>query len=137
VGAIVGASILGIFVNYIISRAISGESTDGIFLGSSVDQVREGIAKVDEEKKVTSVYGKVVSIGSGTLVLEVQQIEGPKQFTFIYGDDTKIFTLANDAASSEIPLSSDEIQVGDHLTVTSNEAVGSVQDQHAIKIVKL
>src|SRR3569832_1555676 len=102
-GIILGAGSLALFVNYLFTNAHSSKDTSALFLGGSIDQVREGLAKANEEKKVTSVYGKVLSIGGGTLVLEVAQIEGPKQFTFIYGDDTKIFSLANDAASSEVP----------------------------------
>lgn len=138
-GFVLGALLLGIVVNYLVSQAISGASTNGVFLGSSIDQVRAGIVQVNAEQEATSVYGKVVSIdhASGTFVLEVMQSTGKKEFTFTYDNSTKIVYLANDAASTEIPLSSDEITVGTGLTVETSEAVGSVDNQHAVKVTRL
>jgi hypothetical protein len=138
-GFVVGALLLGVLVNYLISNAISGASTEGIFLGSSVDQVREGIAKVNAEKAATSVYGHVVSIDvrKGIMVLEVAQIEGKKQYTFEYDSNTQFVYLANDAASTETPFSPETIPVGDGLNVHVNEAVGSVPNQHAVKVIRI
>ncbi len=138
-GFVVGGLVLGLLVNYLVSNAISGAPTDGMFLGSGVDQVREGISKADQEQKATSVFGKIVSIDSahGKLVLEVSQIEGKKQFVFSYDNTTVIAYLANDASSTQTPLSSDELKVGDGLTVTTNEAIGSVENQHAVKIIRI
>jgi len=138
-GFVLGALVLGLIVNYLISNAISGVPTDGLFLGSSVDQVREGMSKVDAEKTATSVYGHVVSIDTakGQIVLEVVQIEGKKQFTFSYDNSSTIVYLANDAASTPTPLSAEELKVGDALTVTTSEAVGSVENQHAVKITRI
>ncbi len=136
-GIILGAGSLALFVNYLFSNAIYYDDASGKFLGTSINQVHDGLMKVSEEKKATSVYGKVISVGGGTIVIEVSQVEGPKQYTFIYDDSTRIVSLAHDAASTEVPYSSDEIQAGDRLTVTTNEAVGSVSNQHAVKIIKL
>ena len=136
-GFVVGALVLGIFVNYLISRAISNDSTNGYLLGGAVEQVREGINMVKGEKERTSAYGKVVSISGGTLVIEVANSQGPKQYTFKYDDNTKFVSLANDAASTEIPLSTDTIEVGTELNVYTKEAMGSVSNQYAVKVIKL
>ncbi len=136
-GFIVGALILGLIVNYLISGALSGASTNGKFLGGNIDQVRAGIAQANAEKAATSVYGHVVSIGNGTLVLEVAQSTGKKQFTFVYDDNTKFVYLANDAASTQMPLSTGEITIGTALTIETNEPVGSVANQHAVKATRL
>lgn len=137
-GFIIGVLALGIFVNYLISNAISGAATTGLFLGSSVDQVREGIAKVNDQKKALAVYGHVVSIGSGTLVLSVFQLDGSKKdMTFTYDDHTTFVYLANDDASTPTPLSSDAIQAGDGLNISTNEAIGSVANQYAVKVTRI
>jgi hypothetical protein len=83
------------------------------------------------------VYGHVVSIGQGALVLEVAQADGKKQFAFRYDDHTKFVYLANDAASTETPLSADSIGVNDDLTVFTDEPVGSVANQYAVKIIRI
>lgn len=137
VGVVVGALVLGLFVNYLVSRAISGASTQGVFLSGAIDQVRQGIANTNAEQQTKSVYGHVVSIGGGTLVLTVAENEGPKQFTFRYDNATKFVYLANDAASSEVPLSADTITTGTGLNVFTNEAVGSVPNQYAVKVIKI
>jgi len=136
-GFIIGALVLLGSVNYLISQAISNAPTEGKFLGASIDQVRAGFAQVNAEKAETSVYGHVVSIHNGTLVLEVVQSTGKKQFTFTYDNNTKIVYLANDAASTQVPLSSEEITIGTGLTIETNEAVGSVPNQYAVKITRL
>lgn len=138
-GLVLGALIMGAFVNYLVSRAVSNTSTDGQFLGSTIDQVRDGISRVNAEKKATSVYGHVVSIDvkNGILVLEVAQTEGMKQYTFEYDNNTQFVYLANDAASTETPFSPETIPVGDGLNVHVNEAVGSVPNQHAVKVIRI
>ena len=135
-GLIVGALVLGLFVNYLISRAISNESTSGVLLGQAIDQVREGINNVKGEKERTSAYGQLVSISGGVLVIEVANSAGPTQYTFRYDDNTTFVSLANDSASTEIPLSTDAIEVGTELNVYTNEAMGSVQNQYAVKVIK-
>lgn len=138
-GFILGVLILGVIVNYLIGQALSGAPTGEMFLGSSVDQVREGISKVNAEKAATSVYGHVVSIDiqKGVMVLEVAQVEGKKQYTFEYDNNTQFVYLANDAASTETPFSPETIVVGDGLNVHVNEAVGSVPNQHAVKVIRI
>ncbi|MES2006699.1 MAG: hypothetical protein V4436_01165 [Patescibacteria group bacterium] len=137
VGLVLGALVLGVFVNYLISHAISNESTDKAFLGGAIDQVREGIAIVNAENKATSAFGHVVSISGGVLVLNVTNSQGSKEHTFTYDDNTKFITFANDAASTEIPFSADTIQIGDGLTVHMNEIVGSVVNQYVVKVYKI
>lgn len=137
VGLVLGAIVLGLFVNYLITRALSSESTDGFILGGAVNQVREGINTVKGEKERTSAYGKVVSIQNGTLIIQVANSQGPTQYTFRYDDNTKFVSLANDSASTEIPLSTDTIEVGTGLNVYTNEAMGSVSNQYAVKVIKL
>lgn len=136
-GFVLGALCLGVFVNYVISNAISGQSTAGLPLSGAIEQAREGIANANAEKQAVSVYGHVVSIGAGTLVLEVSQIEGKKQLAFRYDNGTKFVSLANDAASTELPLSADTIVAGDGLNVFTQEPVGSVENQYAVKVIRI
>lgn len=128
---------MGLFINYLISSAVSGAPTSGQFLGSSIDRVREGISRVNEEKAATSIYGRVVSISEGVLVLEAAQSTGKKQFTFVYDNNTAFVYLANDASSTQLPLPTDEITAGTGLTVETNEPVGSVANQYAVKATRL
>jgi hypothetical protein len=136
-GFVLGLLVLGLFVNYLISSATSNASTEGKFLSGAIEQVREGMAKATQEKTRTAVYGRVVSIGGGTLVLEVSNIEGTKEYTFTYDDNTEFVYLANDAASTELPLSADTIEAGAGLSVFTNEAIGSVANQYAVKIIQI
>jgi hypothetical protein len=137
-GIVIGVLALGILVNYLISNAIAGTSVAGQPLGGAIAQIREGMARADEIKNETSVYGQVVSIGQGSLVLSVTQDGGTKQqFTFRYDNNTKFVSIANDAASSEVPLSSDSITPGEGLNVYTNEAIGSVANQYAVKVIKI
>lgn len=136
-GTLLGLLLMGVFVNYLVNRAKSDVSTNDAFLGGAIEQVRQGMTLAARERESTVVYGHVVSIGGGKLVLEVARTSGKKQYTFMYDDSTKIVFIANDAASSEVPLSSDEIEVGVGLNVFANEAIGSVADQHAVKIIKI
>jgi hypothetical protein len=136
-GFVLGLLIMGLFVNYLISGAISGKSTDGSLFGGAIDQVREGIATVNQEKTQTSVYGRLFSIGGGTLVLEVSRRDGDKRYTFIYDDATTFVYIGNDLASSELPLSSDSIEVGTGLNIFTNEPIGSVENQYAVKVIKI
>lgn len=136
-GFVLGALLLGVAVNYLIRNALSNESTQKLIFGAAVEQVRAGIVNVKQEQESTAVYGKVVSIGGGTVVLEVSRLDGPKEFTFVYDDNTSIVYLANDAASTQVPLSSDEITAGDGLNIMTREPVGSVAGQYAVKIIKI
>ena len=132
-----GVLVLGILVNYLISSAIANTSAAGP-LGGAIAQIRAGMAKADEQKNQTSVYGHVVSIGGGSLVIDVTEDDGTKQqFSFVYDSSTKFVSIANDAASTEVPLSSDSIVAGDGLNVFANEAIGSVANQHAVKVIKI
>lgn len=136
-GVLLGALMLGLVVNYLIQKAISNDPATGVFLGQAVEQVREGFAIVGAEKQATKVYGNVVSIGNGILVLRVQRNQGQVDYTFTFTDQTKIVSLAQDAVSTEIPLSSDAIEIGAGLNVFTNEPVGSVENQHAVKIIQI
>ncbi len=79
--------------------------------------MREGLAASKNEHERTSVYGKVVSIGRGILVLDVTNIEGKGEYTFVYDDNTKFVYVNNDSASTELPLSTDTIEVGTGLNI--------------------
>jgi hypothetical protein len=138
IGFLVGVLLLGVFVNYLITSAVSGTGGEGVFLASQIEQVRQGILIEQQQKTATSVYGRVVSIGGGTLVLEVRRsASAPQNLTFVYDDSTTIVKLANDAASTEVPLSSDEIAVGVGLNVYTDEPIGSVNNQYAVKIIQI
>lgn len=136
-GFIVGVLALGILVNYLFSHALYATSGGSGPLAGAINQVRSGIAHVNAEQESHTIYGKLVSIGDGTLVLEAVRSDGEKQFTFTYDNSTTFVYLANDAASSEVPLSADAIDQGTGLTIYTNEAVGSVANQHAVKVVKI
>ena len=136
-GIVLGVFVAGIYANYIINRALSGASTSGTPFAGEIDQARESIVNLNEEKNTLSVYGQVVSIGGGTLVLLVSQTEGKKQFTFTYDDSTVFVYVADDSASTQLPLSSDTITPGTGLNVLTAEAVGSVPNQHAVKVIKI
>lgn len=136
-GVVLGLILMATFVNYLISSARSGAPTDGAFLGSAIAQVRAGIEYDQHVQEATSIYGSVVSIGSGTLVLKVYRVEGYKNMTFMYDDSTKFSYYANDNNSTEMPLSSDTIVPDDRLTIYTNEPIGSVANQHAVKVTKL
>lgn len=135
-GVLLGILALGLFVNYLITRAVSGEATNGLMLGGAIEQVREGINNAKGERERTSVYGQVVSIGGDVLVIEAATSGGAKRYTFKYDNNTTFVSLANDSASTEIPLSTDTIEVGTGLNVQTNEPVGSIQNQYAVKVTK-
>lgn len=137
IGVVIGALAVGLFVHYLISAALSNTPTKGQFLGSSIDQVRNGIETSKAEQDSTNVYGKVLSIGGGALVIEATRTAGNKEsFTFVYDDSTRFVQLKHDAASTELPLSSDTITSGTYLYVSANQPIGSVTQQHATKIVE-
>lgn len=137
IGFIIGVLSLALLVNYLISNAIKGDSTSALFLGSAIEQVRQGITVTNVQKAATSVYGKVTAIGAGTLTLEVYRPDGTQSFTFVFDDKTTIVKLAADAESTQIPLSSDDIEIGAGLTVSTNEPAGSIENQYAVKIVQI
>jgi hypothetical protein len=137
-GFVIGALVLGIFVNYLISNAISNKSTDGQFLGSTIEQVRQGMAQTEGRKEQKSLYGQVVSIGGGTLTIAASQLDGTKKnLTFKYDDHTVFVYLANDSASTPTPLSTDNLAVGSGVTIDTNEPVGSVENQYAVKVTRI
>jgi hypothetical protein len=137
-GLIVGALSLGLVVNYLISNALSNVSTDGKFLGASIDQVRQGVAREEARKEQKSVYGQMVSIGGGTLVVSAGQLDGTKkELSFKYDDNTAFLYLANDDNSTPTPLSSDALTEGDSITIDTNEPVGSVENQYAVKVTRI
>ncbi len=137
-GVVLGLIIMGLFISYLINGAKSNAPTDNVLLGGAIEQVRKGMQYEEHLKAATSVYGRVVSMQGGTLVLSVMHTtDDVRQLTFMYDNATKFVSFANDANSTEVPLSSDTIVPGDNITVLANEAVGSVVNQHAVKIIKI
>lgn len=137
-GAVLGLILMGGFVSYLINSAKSNTPTDGVLLGGAIEQVRKGMQYESHLKAATSVYGRVVSIQGGTLVLSVTHTtDDVRELTFVYNDATKFISFLNDANSTEVQISSDTITPGDNITVQASEAVGSVANQHAVKIIKI
>ena len=137
VGFILGLLVLGLFVNYLIGSAISNAPTNGSLLGGAIDQVRAGMAQAAGRKNSRSVYGQVLSIGGGTLVISASQLDGSRQnMSFVYDNSTKFVYLANNAASTPTPLSTDAIAQGDGLTITTAEPIGSVENQYAVTVTR-
>jgi hypothetical protein len=137
VGFVLGVLVLGIVVTYLVNQALSLGSVNGLPLSGAIEQVRAGIAHDIQEQQATSVFGKVVSNESGQITLSVYRQNVEQTLTFTYDDTTTFTRLANDDASSELPLSSDTIEAGDRLTISVKEPVDSVPNQHAIKVVKM
>lgn len=138
VGMTLGLILMGLFVSYLIGAAKSNTPTEGVPLGGAIEQVRKGIQYDARLKTATSVYGRVVSIREGMLELSIiHTTDDVRQYSFLYDAATAFVSFANDADSTEISLSSNAILPGDSVTVFTNEAIGSVANQHAVKIIKI
>lgn len=140
IGLLVGLLVATIFVigsvMYFYNSIESGRWNDQPGIVRNIgDQVRAHIEM--EEDRPTSVYGAVTKVEEASIEIEVQGALGVRTLSFRYDAATVVVDLADDDESSEIPMRAVDLQLGEGITIITNEPVGSVSDQYAVKIVKI
>lgn len=134
IGMLIMALGIGTFLFYMLGTIRAGEWASAPSPVRSLgEQIRLGALQYES----TSVYGQVVSIENGVLVLDTNGAMGPRTYTFKYDDGTTMVRLNNDDESTEIPITIADLPSGTGITVITEESVGGSEGLRIIKIVKL
>lgn len=134
IGVVVSAIALFAYVLYFLGMIRSGEWNQQTGLVRTIgEQVRTSVM----QEKATAINGKAQSIQNGVITVEVNRAATGKQIMhFSYDNTTQFVRLNNDDDSTELPIYPTEIVVGDEITILTKEPIGSVDNQHAVKVVK-
>jgi hypothetical protein len=99
------------------------------------------VTEEEQTAAVNAVYGKITKIAGASLEVRVEVGDSVVPFSFTYDDNTSfsVFAYADDEdlVGSETAISSNEISVGDTVSVYTKEAPGMTSSQRATRIVKI
>jgi hypothetical protein len=122
---------LGILGSFYAMNALGGNSFQKLF-----SRAGQAINEFQESQKKLTAYGEIVHVGTDTLTIESPREDGTEQLTFRFNAESVFVVLANDDASTELPINPGDLRAGDYVTIITKERIGSVQDQLVVKALK-
>jgi hypothetical protein len=126
-GTILTAALLLVMVAYPASDGNSILNATSYAIRISVDSLFNMGRK--------EAYGRVESIGDNTLTLVATRAGITRMYTLTFDAATKFYAFSNDAEISEIPLKPDDIQLGEQVSVTTTEPIGSKKNQQIASVL--
>lgn len=126
-GALLSAAIFLVMVAYPASDGNSFLNATSYGIRLSVDSVFNMGRK--------EAYGRVESIGDNTLTLVASRAGITRMYTLTFDATTKFYAFSSDAEISEIRLKPSDIQLGERVSVTTTEPIGSRKHQKIASVL--
>lgn len=130
----------GIVLMVVVDAGIISYAVAGIKDGSWQNQagIRDVIQVVRQdlrEENRTSTSGILLRVGDSDFEIEASRLEGKVTLRFTYDSSTQFIKTKNDDANTPIPMNPKDMELGQDVAVQANEPIGSVENQHAVKVV--
>ncbi len=134
-GLVVGTVIVWSFMSYLYSGNIVGEWDDRLLYGDTISKYVDAI-EIEKQLAADFVFGTVEAVDpqSVTVLVNLGTEVHPMTFTVLAG--TRLYTVSNDEALTEVPITLADIQVGDEVTVTTEQELSSAETLVVTEIMK-
>ncbi len=124
----------------VLDAAIVAYGVNAVKQGTweSVRGVRDVVQVVRQdihEENKTSVSGILTRVGESDFEIEATRLEGKVILRFTYDATTEFIKTQNDDANTPVPVNPKDMELGQDVAVIANEIIGSVENQHAVKVV--
>jgi hypothetical protein len=130
----------GVVLVVAIDAAVVAYAVNAVKQGTwqEINGVRDVIQVVRQdlrEENKTSTSGILKRVGESDFEIEATMLKGKVTLRFTYDSTTQFIKTANDDDNTPMPVNPQDMELGQDVAVQANEPIGSVENQHAVKVV--
>lgn len=134
-GLLAGIVLMVIVDSLIISYAIEGVKNGTWEQQGGIRDLIQVVRQDLREENRTSTSGILMRVGDSDFEIEASRLEGKVTLRFTYDASTQFIKTQNDEANTPVPVNPKDMELGQDVAVQANEPIGSVENQHAVKVV--